>query len=396
MKSTIFLCALSAFFGALAGIYACSNLSIESAVVGQFANVITSNGSNEHQQFREPTNQAEDLAKLVLDDQLSPEEKINVAVYEKVNRSVVNISTIANRLDFMFRLEPEEGSGSGWVYDKVGHIVTNHHVIAGSDVIEVTLYDGSSHTAQVVGSDPQNDVAVLKIQAAPELLSPVDLGNSAKLLVGQKVIAIGNPFGLERTMTIGILSSLNRSLRSKTRRLMKNIIQLDAALNQGNSGGPLLNSSGKLIGMNTAIASLTGENTGVGFAVPVNTIERVVPQLLQFGKVQRASLGIDMFWRAREGLKIARVVPGGAAEQAGLKGIAIERGYRTVGGQRFVVERVNRETADQIVSIDDQQINDTDDIQSILDSRKPGQKVTVTVARNGNLVNIPVNLGQER
>lgn len=325
---------------------------------------------------------------------LSPEEQINVAVYEKVNRSVVNIST-RTTVDFFFRQEMAEGSGSGWVFDRMGHVVTNHHVIADSDVIEVTLYDGSSYTAQLIGSDPQNDIAVLRISAHENVLKPVQVGNSTALLVGQKAFAIGNPFGLERTMTVGIVSSLNRSLRSKSRRLMKNIIQLDAALNQGNSGGPLLDSRGLLIGMNTAIASLTGENTGVGFAIPANTIDRVVPQLIQFGRVQRASLEIDMYWQTREGLKIARVIPGGAADKAGLKGIEVERVRRQIGAQQFVVERLNRNSADLIIAIDDHKISDTDDVQSIMDRFKPGQQVIVTIGRGGQVLKVAVTLGLE-
>lgn len=391
MKSAALLCGVSAFVGAAIAIVISGNLPVLSNADGQ--QLQSPPRTNEGQQpvFREATDGWANPGQV-----LSPEEKINVAVYDRVNPSVVNISTIATRVDFFMRLDPEEGSGSGWMYDDKGHIVTNYHVIADSDAIEVTLFDGSSHTAQVVGSDEQNDVAVLKINADPESLQPVKLGNSSNLSVGQKIFAIGNPFGLDRTMTVGIISSLNRTLRSKmTRRLMKQIIQLDAALNQGNSGGPLLNSQGLLVGMNTAIASLTGENTGVGFAVPVNTIRRVVPQLIEYGRVQRASLGVDMYWNSRRGLRIARVVPGGAADNAGLQGITIEREVRRVGGQLVRVQRYNRENADLIIAIDGEEIRDTDDVQAVLDSRKPGQQVTVTVDRAGQQVQIPVVLGQE-
>ena len=379
MKSML-LCGFSSFLGAVLAIYATANWNWEPPVVAE-PNIA-------QQVLDEPIAPAGDQVRL------SAEERINVAVYENVNRSVVNISTVANRVNFMF-IEPEEGSGSGWVSDKQGHIVTNYHVVAGSDAIEVTLFDGSSHRAMVVGEDIQNDVAVLKIEAEPELLFPVRLGNSAQLQVGQKVLAIGNPFGLERTMTVGIVSSLNRTLRSKNRRVMKQIIQLDAALNQGNSGGPLLDSSGSLVGMNTAIASLTGENTGVGFAVPVNTIGRIVPQLIQFGRVQRASLGVDMFWKTPRGLRIARVVPGGAAEQAGLQGISVEREVIRRAGQLIRVERYNRDSADRIISIDGKLIKDTDDVQDALDRFKPGQTVDVAIERDGDVSNVAVVLGQE-
>ena len=232
MKSML-LCALSSFVGAVLAVYATANFNWEHAVLAAESKLAT-------QALEQRPVQA------VAQTRLSAEERINVAVYENVNHSVVNISTVANRVNFMF-IEPEEGSGSGWVSDKQGHIVTNYHVVAGSDVIEVTLFDGSSHRAEIIGEDVQNDVAVLKIDVDPKLLFPVRLGNSAQLQVGQKVLAIGNPFGLERTMTVGIVSSLNRTLRSKNRRLMKQIIQLDAALNQGNSGGPLLDNSGALV-----------------------------------------------------------------------------------------------------------------------------------------------------
>ena len=382
MKSML-LCGLSAFLGAIVAVCVVANLNLEPAALGTIVETPAQQQQAQPPVFRDAVQQ-----------RLSPEERINIAVYENVNRSVVNISTVANRVNFMF-IEPEEGSGSGWVFDKLGHVVTNYHVVAGSDVIEVTLFDGSSHTAKIVGADKQNDIAVLKIDVDRDLLFPVQLGNSGDLKVGQKVLAIGNPFGLERTMTVGIVSSLNRTLRSKNRRLMKQIIQLDAALNQGNSGGPLLDSGSLLVGMNTAIASLTGENTGVGFAVPVNTIQRVVPQLIQFGRVQRASLGVDMFWRTPRGLRIATVVPGGAADQAGLQGITVEREVVQRGGQMISFRRINRDTADLIVAIEQNPIRDTDDVQDVLDRFKPGQKVTVRIERDGRVSDVPVVLGLE-
>ncbi len=392
MRSATLMCGISAFVGAVIGISVASNFHVESPLFGE-------HGGTDFAISQQPQITSENTIPQTVQidpaSTLSAEEKINVSVYEKVNRSVVNISTIANRSDFMFRLEPEAGSGSGWIYDDLGHIVTNYHVISDSDVIEVTLFDGTSHAATVVGTDPQNDIAVLRIQIDDSTLKPIPLGDSSRLKVGQNIFAIGNPFGLERTMTVGIISSLDRTLRSKTGRLMKQIIQLDAALNQGNSGGPSLDSGGLLVGMNTAIASLTGENTGVGFAIPVNTIRRVVPQLIQFGRVQRASLGVDLFWKTRDGLRIAQVVPGGAADIAGLKGIAIERSVRQIGGQMVRVERYNREAADRIVAINDQQIVDTDDVQSVLDKYKPGEQVNVTIERNGQIANVPVLLGQE-
>jgi S1-C subfamily serine protease len=205
------------------------------------------------------------------DLELSPEERINVAVYEKVNRSVVNIKTETVRTDAFFFLAtetPGEGAGSGSVFDTQGHILTNYHVVDDARAIEVTLFDGKSYDARVVGHDESNDIAVLKINAPASSLVPVEIGDSTNLRVGQRVFAIGNPFGFERTMSIGIISSLNRTLPARNQRLIKSVIQIDAAINPGSSGGPLLDGRGRLIGMNTAIASPTGQSAGVGFAVP--------------------------------------------------------------------------------------------------------------------------------
>ena len=332
------------------------------------------------------------------DRRFSADEQISISVYDNVNRSVVNINTRVVRNDMWLlggRTE-SEGSGSGWVLDAEGHIVTNHHVIAGSDVVTVTLFEGDPLPARVVGSDPQNDIAVLKIGAPPELLFLVSLSDSRTLKVGQRIYAIGNPFGLERTMTVGIVSSLDRSLRSKTGRLMKGIIQLDAALNQGNSGGPLLDSDGAVVGMNTAIASLNGGNSGVGFAVPINTIRRVVPQLLQFGEVRRASLGIDLFWKAEDGLGIAHVEPGGPAAEAGLRGLSIERKVVRVAGQLYEQRAIDRSSSDRVIEIEGQSISTTDDLQDVLDQFKPGQQVNVTVRRGEQTLTVQITLGRDR
>ena len=217
---------------------------------------------------------------------------MGVAVYENVNRSVVNIVTkIPGTAGLLMFDNSQEGAGSGSVLDKRGNILTNYHVIEGAREIEVTLFDGSQHEARVVGRDISSDIAVLHIDAPPELLWPVYFGDSTRLKVGQRVFAIGNPFGLERTLTTGIVSSLNRTLPARNNRTIKSIIQIDAAINPGNSGGPLLDSHGRLIGMNTAIASRTGQNTGVGFAIPVSNIARVVPELIEKGHVVRPETG---------------------------------------------------------------------------------------------------------
>ncbi|HEU5117013.1 MAG TPA: trypsin-like peptidase domain-containing protein, partial [Isosphaeraceae bacterium] len=217
-----------------------------------------------------PPSLPEDLA-----DRTSADEEVNVRVYEAVNRGVVNI-TSATRVDRLFASEISSSTGSGFLIDSAGHILTNYHVVSEADELEVTLFDGSTHPARVVGVDPNNDVAVVRIDVPRQLLHPLALGESTNLLVGQKVLAVGNPFGLERTLTTGIISSLDRSMKAKNGRTIKGIIQTDAAINPGNSGGPLLNNRGEVIGMNTAIISQVGQSAGISFAVPINAIARII------------------------------------------------------------------------------------------------------------------------
>ncbi len=265
-------------------------------------------------------------------DELSPEERINVAVYENANRSVVNISTVATRPSAFMLLEYEsEGAGSGSVLDKEGHLLTNYHVVEGARDISVTLYNGKSYEATPVGGDANSDVAVIKIDAPAEELFPVKLGDSSHLRVGQRVFALGNPFGLERTLTIGIISALDRTLPTRNNRTVKSVIQTDAAINPGNSGGPLLDSKSRLIGMNTAIASRTGQSAGVGFAIPSNVIDRVVQQLIANGRVIRPETGIALVSRTEKGLRIVALAPNGPAERAGLRGPTLKRERRRQG-----------------------------------------------------------------
>ena len=401
MKSTFLWCLLAAVLGSVLTIYVSGNFSTSHV----FAHPVTQNSTVQEASFRTgvPAQVSPEIGPpttqnaAVDDRRFLPEESVNIAVYDKVNRSVCNIDTTANRgLSFMGATQVEEGSGSGWVLDQQGHIITNHHVIDGSDMVTVTLFEGEPLPARIVGSDPQNDIALLKVEASPEMLFPISLGRSDTLRVGQKIFAIGNPFGLERTMTVGIVSSLQRTLRSKAGRLMKNIVQVDAALNQGNSGGPLLDSDGLLIGMNTAIATLTGENTGVGFAIPVNTIRRVSAQLIKFGKVNRASLGIDLFWKAPQGLGVARTEENGPAALAGIRGLKVERKLVRMANRIFETVQADRNTSDQILAIDGKPTNDTDELQDVLDQYEPGAPVSVTVLRNGVEQIIQVQLGLER
>lgn len=223
---------------------------------------------------------------------LDADERNNIAVYERVSPGVVNINTTSFVEDFFFGAYPQQGSGSGSIIDTKGHILTNYHVIEGASRLDVTLSDNTSYPATVVGADPDNDLAIIRIQAPPERLRVVPLGSSRNLKVGQKVLAIGNPFGLSQTLTSGIISALGRPLRSENGRTIENVIQTDASINPGNSGGPLLNSAGEMIGINTAIYSPRGGSVGIGFAVPVDIAKQIIPDLIEYGRVRRPWLGI--------------------------------------------------------------------------------------------------------
>jgi S1-C subfamily serine protease len=327
--------------------------------------------------------------------EFTPQERTNILVYERANQCVVHITTRADRTALLILEVPTEGTGSGSILDRQGHILTNNHVIDGAQEIRVTLASGESYDARVVGRDVPNDIAVLKIQTPVELLTPIELGDSSRLRVGQNVYAIGNPFGLERTMTTGIISSLNRSLPSKNGRTMKSIIQIDAALNRGNSGGPLLDSHGRLIGMNTAIASSTGENTGVGFAIPADSIRRVAAQLIKSGRVIRADAGISHVLPTERGLLVVMLIPGGPAERAGLRGFRIVREQERRGP--FVVEKkkVDRSQADLIVSVDGEQVTTPDEFLSLVERHRPGERALLGIVRDGEIVEVPVTLTSE-
>jgi S1-C subfamily serine protease len=326
-------------------------------------------------------------------DGLSNDEAIAVNVYDRVNRSVVHITTRSARVGGLFQLETEqEGTGSGAVVDMQGHILTNYHVIEDARNVAATLYDGKTYEASFVGADPINDLAIIKIDAPRDVLSPLTFGDSSRLKVGMRVFAFGNPFGLERTMTTGIISSLNRSLQVRANRTIKSIIQIDAAVNPGNSGGPLIDAHGRLIGINTAIASKTGQNSGVGFAIPVSLVARVVPQLVKHGRVIRPEIGIQRVYETGQGLLIARLVPNGPADQAGLKGPAIVRERRGP----FLVEREDRSAADLIVEVDGRKIETVDQFLEYIEGRKPGDRVTLTVRRGSRRVEVPVTLGGGR
>lgn len=319
---------------------------------------------------------------------LTPEEAVNIAVYERCNRSVVNISTVSVRADFLFMTAvPEEGSGSGAVIDQAGHILTNYHVIDGARQVNVTLFNEENFSAKLVGADPVNDIAVIKIDAPPEVLFPLQFGDSERLRVGMRVFALGNPFGLERTMSVGTVSSLNRTLEVQRNWVIKSIIQIDASINPGNSGGPLIDSQGRLVGMNTAIASRVAQSAGIGFAIPSNLIQRVVPELIQHGRVIRGDIGITHVTVTDKGLRIARLTPGGPAEVAGLRGPRITR--------RGPVNFIDRGAADIITGVNGKPVKDAAEFLGLIENMKPGDVVELSILRGTQTLVIPVTLGKD-
>ena len=318
---------------------------------------------------------------------LSPEELKTIAVFEKAAKSVAYITNTAVRRDFwsLNTFEVPQGSGSGFIWNTQGHIVTNYHVVYGADSIQVVLDNQSTHDARVIGVDPDHDLAVLHITSAKKQLKPLDIGNSKNLRVGQHVLAIGNPFGLDHTLTTGVVSALGRSIKSINDRTIEGVIQTDAAINPGNSGGPLLNSSGQLIGVNTQIISPSGAFAGIGFAVPVNIVKRIVPQLIQYGKVIRPGIGVSLIpdsianrWGVK-GIVIARVQPGSPAANAGLKSLEELRSGRIRLG-------------DVIVSIDGQRVRSYDDLATILDRYNVGDRIKLGVRRNNKERTLKIKL----
>jgi S1-C subfamily serine protease len=326
--------------------------------------------------------------------ELTPDEQINIRVYRLASPAVVNITTTAVAYDFFLNPIPKEGTGSGAIIDRAGHILTNFHVIEGARRLEVTLADGSKWPARVVGADPTNDLAVIKIEAPAHQLTVVSLGDSSHLVVGQKVLVIGNPFGLERTLTAGIISSLGRSIRADNGRLIRGIIQTDAAINPGNSGGPVLNSSGEVIGVSTAIFSPSGGSVGVGFAVPINTAKRIIPELISRGSIARPFLGISgheifpalaqaLRLPVKEGILVVEVTPGSPAQHAGIRG-----GDRAVQVGNMIV----RVGGDIITQIDSVQVRSFEELSDYIDAKRPGDTVRITLNRQGQFRTVEVRL----
>jgi S1-C subfamily serine protease len=319
---------------------------------------------------------------------LAADEKATIELFRAVSPSVVFITTLALRRDW-FSLNVQEiprGTGSGFIWDEAGHIVTNFHVLQGSSAAQVTLNDRSSWSAKLVGVSPEKDLAVLRIKAPRDKLQPIPIGSSAELQVGQKAFAIGNPFGLDQTLTTGVISALGREIESVARIPIRDVIQTDAAINPGNSGGPLLDSAGRLVGVNTAIYSPSGAYAGVGFAIPVDTVNWVVPELISKGRLERPTLGIELLPsqavmdREIEGAIILRVMPGSGAERAGLRGARRDRSGRIHLG-------------DIIVKVEGRPVQNANDLVLALEQYQVGDKVELEILREGRRMQVEVELG---
>ena len=313
-----------------------------------------------------------------LPEGLLESERNTIDVFRTAGSSVVFVTNNALRRDFFTAnvTEVPQGSGSGFLWDKFGHVVTNYHVVQGGQTFSVTLADGTTHEARVVGYEPRKDLAVLHIETKGLTLKPLAVGRSDALLVGQKVIAIGNPFGLDRTLTTGVISALGREFPTKEGFVIEDVIQTDASINPGNSGGPLLDSHGRAIGVNTAIFSPSGASAGISFSIPIDTISRIVPQLIRFGKVRRAGLGVtvlpDHFARSWgvDGIIVREVVAGSGAARAGMRALAID-------------QRGSIVSADIIQTVGGKRVRSFAELSNVLDRRAPGELVSVQVLRNG-------------
>jgi S1-C subfamily serine protease len=327
---------------------------------------------------------------------VTPEEVVNIRLYKTVSPAVVNVTTSKITPEMiMWGLTPPSDTGSGSIISPDGYILTNNHVIAGASIVRVTIYDGTQFMATVVGADPQNDLAVLKIDAGKRKLTAVKLGDSSKLEVGRRIYTIGNPFGLDLTMTSGIISSVGRTLKTESGHVIKGILQTDAAINPGNSGGPLLDTQGNMIGVTTAILSKVAQSAGIGFAIPINIVKRIVPQIIAHGAILRPDLGImQVRVVPGSGLMVASLDPAGPAAEAGLRGPA----KRTETKGPWTITQIDNSAADIIVGIDSQRIATVDDLLSYLETKKPGQVVTLNVIRQGlkEVARIPVKLGETK
>jgi S1-C subfamily serine protease len=326
----------------------------------------------------------------ITDPSTSTDEQNNIEVYRTLSPGVVFIHSTLYSRDFFGFVEPQEGSGSGSILDQQGNILTNYHVIEGAQKLSVSLGGKKDYPATIVGGDPDTDLAVIRLTEKPAgPLTIVPMGDSDKLVVGQKVLAIGNPFGLDRTLTTGVISGLQRPIRARNNRLIEGAIQTDASINPGNSGGPLLDSHGRMIGINSQILSPSGSSAGVGFAVPVSIAKRIVPQLVQAGRVRRPKLGINtrdvetlrnqIDLPVQDGVLIFQVARGSGAAAAGLRGVQ-------------QTEMGDIELGDIIVGIDNEKVGNSDDLFRVLDKHQIGDTVQVQIWRDGRRMSVPVRL----
>ncbi len=330
------------------------------------------------------------------DAALTEDESINVRIYRQASPAVANILTKATEYDFFMDPVPVAGAGSGFIIDPRGYILTNYHVVEGAQSIEVVLGDQSRYPAKFIGADQPNDVALVKIDPKGKHLAALPLGDSGVIQIGQKVLAIGNPFGFQSTLTTGVVSALGRTVHTSQTTAIEEAIQTDAAINLGNSGGPLINSHGEVIGINSAIYTPTGTTAGIGFAIPINTAKTIANDLITTGRVHRAFLGVQtvsivgglaeaLDLPVQEGLLVEVVTKGGPAAVAGIH-----------GGDRLAQAGMRRfyGGGDVIVSIDGQKIVNQFDVNLILNHHRPGDRVTVTVYRGGKKMDVPVTLGE--
>jgi len=329
-------------------------------------------------------------------EKLTEEESINVRIYRQASPAVANILTKATEYDFFMDPVPVEGAGSGFVFDPRGYILTNFHVVAGAQSIEVVLGDKTRFPAKFVGADQRNDVALIKIDPKGKQLAVLPLGDSSALQVGQKVLAIGDPFGFQSTLTTGVVSALGRTVQTSETTFIDEAIQTDASINRGNSGGPLIDTHGEVIGINSAIYTPSGTTAGIGFAIPINTAKLIANDLMTEGKVRRAYLGVSTIpvagWLAealdlpvQEGLLVEQTTKASPAAAAGIRG-----GDRVAqAGMRKIMIG-----GDVIVGIDGQKVSNQFDINVILNRKRPGDTVTLTIYRGGKKLDVPVKLGE--
>ncbi len=329
-------------------------------------------------------------------DHLTEDESINVRIYRQASPAVANILTKATEYDFFMDAVPVEGAGSGFVIDPRGYILTNYHVVAGAQSIEVILGDKTRSPAKFIGADQRNDVALIKIDPKGKQLATLTLGDSSALQVGQKVLAIGDPFGFQSTLTTGVVSALGRTVQTSETTFIDDAIQTDASINRGNSGGPLIDTHGEVIGINSAIYTPSGTTAGIGFAIPINTAKLIATDLMTEGKVRRAYLGIQTIpvagWLAealdlpvQEGLLVEQTTKGSPAAASGIRG---GDKVAQAGMRRIMIG------GDVIVGMDGQKVSNQFDINVILNRKRPGDTVTITLYRGAKKLDIPVKLGE--